>query len=127
MELVTLVILVALLQYMYFGILVGKARGIHGIDAPATTGNEIFERTYRVQMNTMEILVALVPAMFIFGQNVRADVAAGAGVIYIIGRFIYLKSYVADPKGRTLGFSLSYLPLVVLVLWGIVAAILGMM
>jgi len=127
MELVTLVILVVLLQYMYFGILVGKARATHGIDAPATTGNEIFERTYRVQMNTMEILVALVPAMFIFGQNVRADVAAGAGVIYIIGRFIYLKSYVTNPKGRTLGFSLSYLPLVVLVLWGLGAAIMGMM
>ena len=127
MELVSLVILVALLQYMYFGILVGKARATHGIDAPATTGNEIFERTYRVQMNTLEILVALVPAMFIFAQNVRADVAAYAGIVYIIGRFIYLRSYVADPKKRSLGFLLSYLPLIVLVLWGIVSLAMGMM
>ncbi len=126
MELVSLVILVALLQYMYFGMMVGKARATHGVDAPATTGNEIFERTYRVQMNTLEILVALVPAMMIFAQTVRADVAAYAGIVYIIGRFLYQRSYVADPKKRTVGFLLSYLPLIVLVLWGIVAGIMAM-
>ena len=53
MELVTIVIGVALLEYIYFSILVGKARGEHGVEAPATTGHEIFERHYRVQMNTM--------------------------------------------------------------------------
>lgn len=127
MELVYLVILVALLQYLYFGLLVGKARDTYGIDAPATSGDPTFERYYRVQENTLELLVAMVPAMFIFGQNVRADVAAGCGVVFIIGRFIYLKSYIADPKSRSLGFSLSFLPMIVLIVWGIVSLVMGMM
>lgn len=127
MELVSIVILVALLQYIYFAILVGKARGEHGVDAPATTGNEIFERHYRVQMNTMELLVALIPAMMIFGSNVRADVAAYAGIVFIIGRQIYLKTYVADPKKRSLGFGLSILPLLVLIVWGLISLGMGMM
>lgn len=127
MELVSLVILLALLQYIYFALLVGKARETYGIDAPATSGHPIFERHYRVQENTLELLVALIPAMFIFGQNVRPDVAAGCGAVYIIGRFIYLKSYVADPKSRSLGFGLSFLPLIVLIVWGIVSLAMDMM
>lgn len=127
MELVSLVILVALLQYIYFSVLVGKARGTYGIDAPACSGNDAFERQLRVQMNTLELLVVLVPSMIIFAQNVRADVAAYAGIIYIVGRFIYLKSYMADPKKRSIGFALSMLPILVLVLWGIVALAMKMM
>ena len=119
MELLSLVILLALLQYIYFAILVGKARGTYNVDAPATTGHEVFERQYRVQMNTLELLLVLVPCMVIFGQHVRADVAAYAGFVFIIGRFVFLKSYMADPKKRTVGFLLSILPILVLLLWGI--------
>lgn len=127
MELVALVILVALIQYIYFSIMVGKARGTYGVDAPATSGHELFDRYYRVQMNTMEMLVSLIPAMAIFAMNVRADVAAYAGIVYIVGRFIYLKSYVGDPKTRTLGFILSFLPILVLVVWGGISIVMGML
>ncbi len=119
MELLSLVILLALLQYIYFAILVGKARGTYGVNAPATSGHEIFDRQYRVQMNTLELLLVLVPSMIIFGQNVRTDVAAYAGILFIIGRFVFLKSYMADPKKRTVGFLLSILPILVLLFWGI--------
>ncbi len=54
MELVTIVIALALIEYSVFGMLVGKARGKYGIDAPAITGNPIFERYYRVHQNTLE-------------------------------------------------------------------------
>ena len=57
MELVTIVIAVALIEYSVFGMLVGKARGTYGIDAPAITGYPIFERYYRVHQNTLENLV----------------------------------------------------------------------
>jgi len=127
MELVALVILVALIQYIYFSIMVGKARGTYGIDAPATIGNETFERYYRVQMNTLEMLVSIIPAMMIFAMNVRADVAAYAGMVYILGRFIYFKSYVGDPKKRTVGFLLSFLPILVLIVWGGASIIMGML
>ena len=127
MELVALVILVALIQYIYFSVMVGGARGKYGVDAPATTGNETFERYYRVQMNTLEMLVSLIPAMAIFAMNARADVAAYAGIVYITGRFIYFKSYVGDPKKRTVGFLLSMLPILVLIVWGGISIIMSMM
>ena len=107
--------------------MVGGARGKYGVDAPATTGNETFERYYRVQMNTLEMLVSLIPAMAIFAMNVRADVAAYAGIVYITGRFIYFKSYVGDPKKRTVGFLLSMLPILVLIVWGGISIIMCMM
>jgi len=55
----------ALLQYLAFGIAVGAARGRYGVKAPATTGNEVFERYYRVQMNTLEQLALFLPAIFL--------------------------------------------------------------
>ena len=50
---VTLVMLLALLQFFGFMIAVGRARARYGVKAPATSGNEDFERVYRVQMNTL--------------------------------------------------------------------------
>ena len=122
MELVTIVIAVALIEYAVFGMLVGKARGTYGIDAPAITGNPIFERYYRVQQNTLELLVLFIPGMMIFAQYVRADVAAGLGFIFIVGRFLYLRAYVADPKSRSLGFVLSYIPALILLIGGLIGA-----
>ena len=46
-----LVTLVILVQYIVFMLLVGKQRVAHGIKAPATSGHEMFDRAYRVQMN----------------------------------------------------------------------------
>ena len=50
----------ALLQFVVFGILVGRARGLYNVQAPAVTGNEVFERYFRVQMNTLEQLLSLI-------------------------------------------------------------------
>ena len=122
MELVTIVIALALIEYTVFGMLVGKARGKYGIDAPAISGNPIFERYYRVQQNTLEVLVLFIPGMWMFGYYVSADVAAGLGLIFIVGRFLYLRSYVADPKSRSIGFALSFIPAQILIIGGLIGA-----
>ncbi len=124
MALVAIVIALALLEYSFFGILVGKARGTYEINAPAVSGNVVFESYYRVQQNTLELLIAFIPGMVIFGYYVRADVAAALGVIFIIGRMIYFKAYINEPKSRGLGFILSYLPIQILVVGGLIGAIL---
>jgi len=124
MEFVTIVIGVALLEYIYFAVQVGKARGEHGVSAPATTGNEIFERYYRVQMNTLELLVAFIPGLIMFSRYFDPNVAAGIGAIFIIGRMLYFKSYVSDPAKRSIGFALSILPVLILVIGGLVGAVM---
>jgi uncharacterized membrane protein YecN with MAPEG domain len=111
---VQLVTVLVLLQFLYFAALVGRARARYGIKAPAVSGNEIFERYLRVQMNTLELLVMLLPALWIATAFVAPWWSALLGVVYLIGRFIYLRAYVAEPAGRSLGFGLSALPILVL-------------
>jgi glutathione S-transferase len=111
-----LVTAVAIAQYIWFGVLVGQARGRYGVHAPAVTGHETFERYYRVQMNTLELLVPMVPAMYLAARYWSPVWVAAAGAVYVLGRFIYLRTYVSDPKTRTLGYSLSAFPLLGLLL-----------
>jgi glutathione S-transferase len=47
------VTLLTLLLYFALTANVGRARVKYGIKAPAVTGNEHFERAFRVQMNTL--------------------------------------------------------------------------
>ena len=122
MELVTIVIALALIEHTVFGMLVGRARGKYGIDAPAISGDPIFERYYRVQQNTLEVLVLFIPGMWMFGHYVSVDVAAGLGLVFIVGRFLYLRGYVADPNSRTLGFILSFVPAQILIIGGLIGA-----
>jgi glutathione S-transferase len=120
MALVNVIVALALLEYFAFATAVGRAREKYNVKAPATAGNDIFERYYRVQMNTLELLIMFVPAMWMFGFYVSADVAAGLGAIYVIGRGVYFFSYVKDPKKRSLGFGLSAGPVAALVIGALV-------
>ena len=121
MEPVAIVIVLALIQYVSFGMLVGWARGKYGVHAPAVTGHEIFDRYFRVHQNTLELLVAFVPAIWLFGLYVDPTWAALLGLVYLVARVLYLRGYVADPAKREVGFALSILPVFVLLagaLWG---------
>lgn len=120
MEYVTLVVLLALLEYMVITMLTGRARMAHKVPAPATTGNEIFERYYRVQQNTIEQLVIFIPSIYMFGTYVHEIAAAIIGIIFIIGRALYLRGYVADPGKRAPGFLLTMLSNVILLLGSLI-------
>ena len=120
---VDLITLLAVIQLVVFGILVGRARGKYGVAAPATAGHPIFERYYRVQMNTIEVLVVFLPALWLAAKYWSPKYAAILGAVYLAGRLIYLRAYVGDPKTRTLGFSLSMLPTVALVVGGLIGAV----
>jgi len=121
MEPVAVVIVLALIEYVVFGMLVGRARGIYHVKAPAVAGHEVFERWFRVHQNTLELLVVFVPSIWLFGQYVDPTWAAVLGFVYIVARILYLLGYVSDPAKREIGFALSVLPIMVLLvgaLWG---------
>jgi len=120
---VEIVTLLALIELVVFGVLVGRARGTYGVAAPATTGNPIFERYYRVQANTIETLIVFLPALWIAAAYWPPRYVALIGVIYLIGRIRYLIDYVRDPKRRGAGYALSMLPAMVLIIAGLVGAI----
>lgn len=121
-----LVAVLALFQFLLFGALVGRARGKYGVHAPATTGNEVFERYYRVQMNTLELLVVLLPAMWIAAAYWDPRWVAAAGVVYLVGRMVYLRAYTTEPRSRGLGYMLSILPVVVLMVAGVAGVALSL-
>lgn len=120
---VDIVGLLAVLQLVLFGVLVGRARGQYGVAAPATTGHPVFERYYRVQMNTVESLLVFLPGLWLAGKYWSPGYSAVLGVVYLVGRFLYLNAYVKDPKTRSVGFSLTMLPALALVVAALVGAL----
>jgi glutathione S-transferase len=123
MPYVDIVTALALLQFVVFGFKVGRARGRYGVKAPAIAGNEIFERHFRVQQNTLEQLIVFLPGLYLFGHYWSPLIAAVLGVIYLIGREMYAATYVKDPAKREMGYGLTFLPTVVLVLGGLIGAV----
>ncbi|MFT5426018.1 MAG: glutathione S-transferase [Gammaproteobacteria bacterium] len=126
MALATLVIMVALAQYLFFVGKTGQLRGKHGVKAPACTGNENFERMFRIQQNTMEQLVVFIPALLAFSHFVSPVWGPCIGLIFIIGRFVYFQGYLNDPAKRGPGMMMTFITNAVLVLGASVGAILAL-
>ena len=121
MNYIDLIAALAIVQLIFFSVLVGRARGVYGVKAPAVSGHEMFERAYRVQMNTLELLVAFLPTLYIAAKYWPQVYVASAGVIYLVGRLIYWRSYVTAPASRGIGFMLSMVPILALLF----AALIG--
>ena len=104
------VTVLALIQFIFFGALVAVARKTQGVAAPAMTGSEVFDRLSRVHLNTQERLVLFLPLMWLAAQFWNPIWAAGAGMVFLIGRMVYWRGYVQHPDKRMLGNLLTMLP-----------------
>jgi hypothetical protein len=124
MAYVTIIAMLALVQYSFFSFKVGQARGKFDVEAPATSGHETFDRVFRVHQNTLEQLITFVPGIYAFAYFVSPLWAAGIGVAFLIGRGIYARAYVADPASRSVGVLITFISAQVLVLGSIVGALL---
>ena len=125
-----IVTILALLVYFYMGFQVGGMRGKHGIKAPAMTGHPEMDRAVRVHMNTLEQLVVFLPLLWIATAFFHwvGWLPAVIGLVWVIGRLMYMQSYMADPDKRGTGFgitALSQLVLLVLAIVGIVSSIMA--
>jgi glutathione S-transferase len=100
--------LLALLLYLGVAYNVAMARGRYKIKAPAVTGDENFERAYRVQMNTIEQMVFFLPAMWLYAILLNDIGAAVGGLIWVVGRLIYAFSYLRNPTSRSTGFTIGF-------------------
>lgn len=123
MPFVHIVIVLALIEFFYFAFAVAQARGRYKIAAPATTGNEVFERYFRVQMNTLEQLVIFIPSILIFAVYWSPYVAATLGAVFVIGRLLYFLTYVKDPRKREAGFILTVTPTMILAVGAVIGAV----
>jgi hypothetical protein len=120
MPYVELVILLAILEYVVLTALVGRARVKYGVKAPAISGPEAFERSFRVQQNTLEGLVVFLPGLWLFGQYVSPVWAAGLGIVGIFGRAVYAAGYSKAAEKRGPGAVICGIVNVVLVLGALI-------
>ena len=125
MEYTVLVIMVALLQYLFFTMQAGSARKMGGVKAPATTGDEVYERKFRIQCNTLEQLIIFIPAIYAFSNYVSPMWAQILGAVFIVGRFVYSAAYTSDPSKRGPGMLMTMLPNLVLVVGAIIGIMVG--
>ena len=125
MEFVILVTAAALLEYVYFGFQVGQARNKYGVEAPAVTGDPIFERHHRVHQNTLENLVIFLPGLWLFATYVSEPIAALLGMVFIVGRAVYARLYVQDPPRRSIGVMMSFPIGLFLLIGGTIGAFLN--
>jgi glutathione S-transferase len=99
----SIVTLLALLEYAILGVMVGRAREKYGVAAPATTGNPDFERYFRVHANTLESLIVFLPAVWIFSLAVSYHFGVALGLLFVIARIIYASGYLNAPARRAPG------------------------
>jgi glutathione S-transferase len=126
MENATLIVLLALIQFTWFTVRVGMARGKYNIDAPACDGDEAWNRLFRIQQNTMEQLIVLIPATYAFAYYLSELWVVVPGAVFIIGRILYSAAYLKDPKSRGPGMGLTMLANVVLILGALFGLLKGM-
>jgi glutathione S-transferase len=108
--LVAIVTLLALLVYFFMSFRVGQGRTKFGVAAPATTGNPDFERLFRVHMNTLEWLPLFLVSLWLFAVSWNFDlVTAAIGLVWIVGRILYLTGYARAAEARSLGFGIQAL------------------
>jgi glutathione S-transferase len=120
MEYTFIIILIALLQYLFFVGRTGFSREKYGVKAPKTAGHDVWERIFRVQQNTMEQLIIFIPGMLLFSQYVGVVWALIPGLAFVIGRQIYSHLYVKDPASRGPGMIMSFFANIALVIGSLI-------
>ncbi|WP_316173256.1 MAPEG family protein [Bradyrhizobium sp. SZCCHNRI1073] len=122
-----LVTVLAIMLYFYMGVRVAQARARFGVKAPAVTGNLDFERTYRVQVNTLEWMPIFLPALWLFAIYVSDPIAALIGLVWIAGRVMYMVSYAKAAEKRGPGFGVQALAASVLLAGALIAILWRML
>jgi glutathione S-transferase len=102
-----LVTCLAILLYFFTSIRVARARAAFGIKAPAILGNPDFERVFRVQMNTLEWMPIFLPLLWFFVLYVNDWGAALLGLVWIVGRIVYIRGYAEAADKRHRGFAIQ--------------------
>jgi len=115
-HLTAFITLLAVLFYGFTAVNVMRARHRFGIRAPATTGNPDFERVFRVQMNTLEWLPIFLPSLWLFAIYISDAIAASIGIIWIVGRIVFLVGYTKAAEKRGVGLVIQMLACIVLLI-----------
>jgi len=121
------VTILAVLMLFYSSIPVGRARGKHGIKAPAMTGHEDMDRAVRVHMNTLEQFAIFLPLLWVatIYFTLIGWLAPALGIVWVVGRFIYMQAYLKDPAKRSAGFGITILASLGLLILSVIGVVMA--
>lgn len=122
-NLIALVTIIALLVYLWTALNVAGVRRRHGIAPPAMTGAPEVERALRVQANTLEWLALFLPGLWLFALYWSEWVAAGLGVVWVVGRLLYGFGYMREATARYPGFGVQGAATVILLVGAAIGAV----
>lgn len=108
------VTLLDMVLYFVLFMNVGHARHKYKVEAPSTDGPEEFQRTFRVQMNTLEQLAFHLPLLWIAAFAMNDTFAAAFGSVWLFGRILYARGYYRKAKSRAKGFIISFIVNIIL-------------
>jgi glutathione S-transferase len=107
-QLTALIALAMVAHYIWTGFLVATARREHKVKAPETTGPDDFNRVYRAHVNSLEQLVSMLPVLWIFAVTAGDRWAAALGLVWLIGRVLYVLAYKDAANKRGAGFMIGF-------------------
>ena len=119
----SLVTVLTLILYFVLTANVGRARVKYKVPVPQISGDPDFERVFRVQQNTLEQLILLLPSLWLFSLFVSPVWGAGIGFLWLIGRILYAWGYYQAAEKRVLGFGINSLSILVLLLGALVGVV----
>lgn len=121
------VTIAAVVFYFVTSVNVGRLRVKYGVKAPATNGHPHFDRAFRVQMNTLEQLAVFLPLLWLATLFFTPLPWAPAtlGMVWIVGRILYMRGYMEDPEKRGLGFGIGAVAQLLLLALAIAGVVLG--
>lgn len=97
----------AILVYVWTGLVVGKARKAHGVDYPNTIGNDAFNRVWRAHANTLEALPQFLPSLWLFAVIISDMWAGILTLVWAVGRILYVQGYTVAADKRGTGFMIA--------------------
>lgn len=120
----SLITVVSLFIYFVVIINVGRARAQYKIMPPQMTGEPNFERVLRVQQNTVEQIILFLPSLWLFSLFISPLWGAGIGTVWVVGRILFAWGYYQAAEKRILGFGISYLASIILLIGALVGILL---
>ena len=119
---VTLIVVLATIEVLVLGLLVGRGRETYGIKAPATTGHPDWERLNRAHQNSIEQLIVFIPLFIAYCYNTGQPTGIAAGVVFLVARILYARGYVRQAERRGVGAFLT----VAVQGWLAIGAVIGL-
>lgn len=122
-----IVTILSVLTLFYMSVPVGRARGKHGIKAPSITGHEDMDRAVRVHMNSLEQFALYMPMLWVATLTFTLVpwLPAAMGLVWIVGRLIYMQAYLADPGKRSAGFGITLLSTAALLVMSVIGVVMS--